>query len=92
MFLINNEEFTKLTKELDESLHKLEDSKRQLKYDKNYIYLERFVLDRKIKIYRTIIEEALYLNDDIIRVLKRKLAYFEMMQDENHFFEINSDK
>ncbi len=91
MFLINNEEFTKLTQELEESIVKLEESKNQLKYDKNYIYLERFVLDRKIKIYQFIIDEALYLNDDIIRVLKRKLEYFKILQDDKHFFEINSD-
>lgn len=92
MFLINNEEFTRLTKELEESLAKLEERKKARIYDEKFVMLDRFVLDRKIKIYQSIIDEALYLNDDIIRILQKKLNYFRKLQDENHFFEINSDK
>lgn len=77
MFLINNEEFTRLNKELEVSNKELEKSKYENKYDNYYIYLEKYVLDRQIKLYEYIINESIYFDNYIISILTNRLKLYK---------------
>lgn len=80
MFLINNEEFSRIKKELEVSIIQLEKSKLEERTDKYSIYLQKYVLDRKIKIYEFLIEECIYLERDIISLLERKVKHLKYLR------------
>lgn len=80
MFLINNEEFSRIKKELEVSIIQLEKSKIEERTDKYSIYLQKYVLDRKIKIYEFLIEECIYLERDIISLLERKVKHLKYLR------------
>lgn len=80
MFLINNEEFSRIKKELEVSIIQLEKSKLEERTDKYSIYLQKYVLDRKIKIYEFLIEECIYLERDIISLLERRVKHLKYLR------------
>lgn len=80
MFLINNDEFSRVKKELEELVVRIKGSSDMYTCDEKCQNLEKYVLDSKIKIYEMLIKQSIYLNDDIINILKKRLDYCYLLK------------